>query len=150
MVLRNPRLFPELISGLWHEDSLVRIRAADAIEKVARKIPALLAPHKKELLGLMAEAPEPELRWHLAVMVPQLPLTARERQLAVSLLTRYLQDHSSIAKTFALQGLADLAQADRCIRLKVMEILHQAIRNGTPAMKARSRKLMKNLETELS
>src|SRR5437879_3896915 len=82
MVLNNPRLFPNLISGLWHDDPLVRMRAADATEKVTRKLPELLAPHKKELLGLMAEADEPELRWHLAVMVPRLPLRAKERQIA--------------------------------------------------------------------
>src|SRR5437016_4796035 len=64
MVLNNPRLFPNLISGLWHDDPLVRMRATDATEKVTRKLPELLAPHKKELLGLMAEADEPELRWH--------------------------------------------------------------------------------------
>lgn len=150
IVLRNPGLFPELISGLWHEDSLVRMRAADATEKVTRTIPALLAPHKKELLGLMAETQEPELRWHLAVMVPRLSLTARERQIAASLLMHYLQDRSSIAKTFALQGLVDLAKVDPGIRLKVIELLHEAIRNGTPAMKARSRKLIKKLEIELS
>ena len=56
MVRKNPRLFPKLISGLWHDDLLVRLRAADVTEKVTRKTPELLAPHKKELLGLMAEA----------------------------------------------------------------------------------------------
>ena len=143
MVRKNHRLFPELISGLWHDDLLVRMRAADATEKVTRKTPELLAPHKKELLGLVAEADEPELRWHLAVLVPRLSLSAKERQIATSLLTSYLQDRSSIVKTFALQGLADLAHGDPALRLRVIEILQQATRNGTPAMKARSRKLMK-------
>src|SRR5205823_6549016 len=114
-------------------------RAADATEKITRRCPELLAPHKKELLGLMAETGEPEMRWHLAVLVPRLPLSAKERQLATSLLTGYLQDRSSIVKTFALQGLADLAQSDNSIRLKIIEILQQANRSGTPAMKARSR-----------
>jgi hypothetical protein len=86
------------------------MRAADATEKVAREIPDLLRPYKKELLGLMAEAKEPELRWHLAVMVPRLPLNSKERQLATSVLSSYLEDRSSIVKTFALQGLADLTE----------------------------------------
>ena len=94
----------------------------------------------------MAEASEQELRWHLAVMVPRLPLNPGERQLAASWLSRYLEDRSSIVKTFALQGLADLAQDDPRIRPKVIGILQQATRNGTPAMKARSRKLLRHLE----
>jgi hypothetical protein len=146
LVSRNQALFPELIKGWWSEDPLVRTRAADATEKVTRKIPDLLEPFKKELLGLMAEAEEPELRWHLAVMVPRLPLNPKERQLATSVLSSYLEDHSSIVKTFALQGLADLAMDDPSSRPGVIELLRQATRSGTPAMKARSRKLLRYLE----
>jgi hypothetical protein len=144
-VLENPRLFPTLISGLWHDDPLVRMRAADAAEKVTRNLPELLVPHKKELLGLMAETEQAEVRWHMAVLAPRLPLSSSERQLIISLLKGYLQDHHSIVKTLALQGLADLAQIDLEIRMEVREIVQQAARSGTPAMKARSRKLLKKL-----
>jgi hypothetical protein len=146
MVSKNPRLFPKLIAGLWSTDHLIRMRAADAAEKVTRKNPELLSPYRKELLGLLAEAKEQELRWHLAVMVPRLPLNCKERQLVISSLNSYLEDRSSIVKTFALQGLADLAENDLSIRTTVIEILREATRNGTPAMKARSRKLVRHLE----
>jgi hypothetical protein len=122
------------------------MRAADAAEKVTRKNRELLLPHKKELLGLMAETEQQELRWHIAAMVPRLRLNAKERQIAISALNRYLGDRSSIVKTFALQGLADLAQDDPGIRPGVIEILRAATRSGTPAMKARSRKLLLRLE----
>jgi hypothetical protein len=122
------------------------MRAADATEKVARNIPELIRPYKKELLGLMAEAKEPELRWHLAALVPRLPLNSKERQLATSLLSSYLEDRSSIVKTFALQGLADLTVDDPSSRSGVIDILRQATRRGTPAMKARSRKLLRHLD----
>ena len=146
IVSKDLGLFPGLIAGLWSEDPLVRMRAADATEKVTRSNRELLQPYKKELLGLMAEAEGQELRWHLAVMVPRLLLDAKERKHATSLLNSYLEDRSSIVKTFALQGLADLAQDDPSIRTKVLEILREATRNGTPAMKARSRKLLFLLE----
>jgi hypothetical protein len=145
MVCEDTTLFPKLIAGLWSADPLVRMRAADAAEKVTRKHPELLQPHKKELLGLMSEAEEQELRWHLAVMVPRLALNARERQGTIASLHGYLEDRSSIVKTFALQGLADLAEAEPTFRAKVIEILAEATRNGTPAMKARSRKLLLRL-----
>ena len=146
IVARSPRLFPKLIAGLWSADPLIRMRAADAAEKVTRKHPELLTPFKKELLGLMTEATEQEMRWHLAAMVPRLPLNAAERELAISSLNGYLEDRSSIVKTFALQGLADLAQNDSSIRPGVVETLREATRNGTPAMKARGRKLLLRLE----
>jgi hypothetical protein len=146
MVCKAPELFPELIAGLWSADPLVRMRAADAAEKVTLKKRELLLPYKRDLLGLMRETNQQELRWHLAAMVPRLLLNTKERNLATSLLVGYLEDRSSIVKTFALQGLADLAQDDPSIRPRVIEILREATRNGTPAMKARSRKLLVRLE----
>ena len=146
IVSKDSRLFPELIAGLWSEDPLVRMRAADAAEKVTRADPNLLRPYKKELLGLMADATQQELRWHLAAMVPRLPLNPKEREVTVSLLNGYLEDRSSIVKTFALQGLADLAQDDASLRPSVVEILREATRSGTAAMKARSRKLLIRLD----
>jgi hypothetical protein len=145
MVLNDVELFDGLIAGLWSADPLVRMRAADAAEKVTRKHPELLQPYKKELLGLMTEAEQQELRWHLAVMVPRLVLSAKEQQTVMSALSGYLEDRSSIVKTFALQGLTDLAQAEPSFQSEVAEILREATRKGTPAMKARSRKLLSQL-----
>ncbi|MGD0826176.1 MAG: hypothetical protein ABR908_16450, partial [Terriglobales bacterium] len=125
---------------------LIRMRAADAAEKVTRTRRELLQPYKGELLGLMVETEQQELRWHLAAMVPRLQLNTKERSLATSLLIGYLENRSSIVKTFALQGLAELAQDDPSLRPGVIEILREATRNGTPAMKARSRKLLARLE----
>lgn len=146
LVSENPRLFPALIAGLWSEDPLVRMRAADASEKVSRARPKLLQRYKKELLGLMAEVDQQEVRWHLAAMVARLTLNAKERQTAADLLRTYLEDRSSIVRTFALHGLADLAESDPDIRASVIELLREARRSGTPAMKARSRKLLLRME----
>jgi type I restriction enzyme M protein len=59
-----------------------------------------------------------------------------------------VEDGSSIVKTCALQALADLAVDDSSIRPGVMEILRQSTRKGTPAMKARSRKLLLHLDSD--
>lgn len=146
MVVKNPEMFPALFEGLWSADPLVRMRAADAAEKVTRTKHELLQPYKKELLGLMAEERQAEVRWHLALMIPRLRLNAKEREAAVSLLHAYLEDHSSIVRTHALQGLADLAQDNAAMRPEVMELLRKATRSGTAAMKARGRKLLTRFE----
>jgi hypothetical protein len=143
LVLKEPRRFRELIRCLWDENPIVRMRAADAAEKVSAQKPRLLDRYKAELLGLLAEAEQIELRWHLAAMVPRLRLTAPERRRAAAVLQRYLDNRSSIVKTFALQGLADLARDDSVLQGKVRMLLEQAVQSGTPAMKARARKLLK-------
>ncbi len=148
LVKKDSRLFAELIAELWSGDALVRMRAADAVEKVTRENPGILAGYKKELLGLLLETEQQELRWHLAVMVPRLALNEKDRRDVTSALASYLEDRSSIVKTFALQGLADLAEKSGRGRDEVMEILHSAMRNGTAAMKARARKLLGPLEDD--
>jgi hypothetical protein len=67
-VSKNLAMFPELIQGLWSDDPLVRMRTADATEKITRRNPDLLRRYKRELLRLMAETKQQELRWHLAAM----------------------------------------------------------------------------------
>jgi len=49
-------------------------------------------------------------------------------------------------KTFALQGLADLAANEPSLTLAVTEKLREATRNGTAAMKARAGKLLLRME----
>jgi hypothetical protein len=145
LVLKEPRRFRELIRFLWDENPIVRMRAADAAEKVSSQKPRLLDRYKAQLLYLLAEAEQIELRWHLAAMVPRLRLTAPERRRAAAALQRYLDNRSSIVKTFALQGLFDLYRNDAGMRPNVKQLLEDAVQSGTPAMKARARKLLKNL-----
>jgi hypothetical protein len=143
LVLGRPGRFKELIECMWNEDPVVRMRAADAAEKASVAKPELLNPYKRELLGLLAEAEQIELRWHLALMVPRLSLTRAERQRAAASLEHYLADRSSIVKTFALQGLTELARTEPTLRGQAKQVLEESLRLGTAAMKARARKLLK-------
>jgi len=95
LVLRQPERFAELLKCLWDENPIIRMRAADAAEKITVTRPKLLKSHKRELLGLLDEAEHVALRWHMALMVPRLELNASERQRAAATLQRYLEDRSS-------------------------------------------------------
>jgi len=147
-VLRRPRRFAELIECLWVDDPIVRMRAADAAEKVSVRRPELFYSYKKELLGLADEATQAELRWHLALMIPRLRLDGAEREWARSTLRRYLRDDSSIVKTCALQGMAELAVGDANAEAAMVTLLKRGSRMGTPAMRARSRKLLGRFQTK--
>jgi len=146
LIATHPARFGELLECLWDEDPVVRMRAADAAEKASLASPQLLQPHKSELLGLMEEAVQQELRWHLALMIPRLTLSAQERKRAQDALLNYLDDRSSIVKTLAMQGLADLAIRDARLRPGIIEQIRSLTRTGTHAMKARGRKLLAALE----
>lgn len=141
-VLDEPPLLAVLLSGMAGGDPLLRMRCADAAEKVTARHPEWLAPHKPLLLDTLARVEQKEVRWHVAPMLARLPLAPAERKRVVDVLIGYLNDPSSIVKTQAMQALADLAQRDAALRPFVLEHLRELVVIGTPAMKARGRKLL--------
>jgi hypothetical protein len=142
----HPKRAPQLIQCLWDEDPGVANRAADALERASCRHPALLAPWKQSLLGLMADACENKLRWNLALIAPRLELTVPETERAARLLRSWLDDRSSIVKTCSMQGLAGLARINASLRPEVLDLLRILTRTGTPAMRARGRLLLRRLE----
>jgi len=94
----------------------------------------------------MDEAGPKKLRWNLALMAGRLPLTVPEASRAAATLQSWLADSSSIVKTAALQGLADLARRDPSLLPAVLDLLRVQGRSGTAAMRARSRILLKQWE----
>lgn len=144
-VLRNPARFAEIIDGLTHDDPLVRMRCADVAEKVSLRHPDWLQPHSGRLLTLAARSQEQEVRWHLAQMLPRLDLTRTRRRQAETILLGYLDDESRIVKTFAMQALADFAIKDLAFRRRLLPLLGRLGKSGSPAMRARARKLLASL-----
>jgi hypothetical protein len=145
LVSLHPKKAALLIECLWDPDSLVRMRAADAAEKISRDQIGLLGSYKASLLGLLAETTQQEVRWHLAVMVPRLKLTPAECRRVAEVLQGYLEDRSSIVRTCAMQGLCDLTRQNASLGPMVLDLLRSLTRTGTPAMQARARILLAQL-----
>lgn len=144
-VLRNPTLFNEVFNGMLADDPVIRMRSADATEKITAKHPEYLRGYKRKLIYNVASIEQQEVRWHVAQMVPRLALTEQESKAVVETLMNYLLDRSSIVRTFAMQALADLAEKQASLRPRVVELLEKLTRTGSPAMKSRGRKLLKKL-----
>lgn len=148
MVLEEPHLARRLIECLWDEDEAVAGRAADALETVVGEHPHLTQLWKEKLLGLLVESRAIKLRWHLALIVTKLKLTKPECRRAADLFTGWLDDRSSIVKTCAMQGLAELTLQDPSMKDEVLDLLRELTRSGTPAMRARGRHLLKAMELD--
>ena len=146
LVLRDNSKFGELFEAMLHEDPVVRMRAADATEKVARMRPDLLAPYRKRLIEEVGESEQHEVRWHVAQMLSNVRLDAKDRSKAITLLERYLHDSSVIVVVESLQTLVDFAKDDRGLRKRVTPIVQRMAARGTPAMQSRARKLLQRLE----
>jgi hypothetical protein len=147
-VLGSAFLFEELITGLFSDDPILRMRTADAVEKVTRVRPELLTPHKKALIRLAGDTDQQEVRWHMAQILPRLPLKPEDRKIVVDMMLAYLKDKSKIVVTFALQALADFAADDKKLRPRVIRVLEDLTESGSPAVKSRGRKLLQKLTNQ--
>lgn len=145
-VLANLKLFDAVFSGLQSDNQVLRARVADAIEKITRRRPELLLPYRTKLLGPLARLDQMEVRWHVAQLLPRVRWNKSERQRVLRILMDYLNDPSRIVKTFAMQALADLARQAPDLRPRVLVHLRKLTRTGTPAMKARGRRLLEELD----
>lgn len=144
-VLKNPKLLSVLFDGMLSPDRVIRMRCADAAEKVSSKCPEYLEPYKEKLIHQIAKIDQQEVHWHVAQMLPRLELDQKERVVVFSILIGYLNDKSNIVKTFSMQALADLAKDDKDLRRKVIPLLQDLMETGSPAMKSRGKKLLKEL-----
>ena len=145
-VLSVPKLFGILFNGMLDDDPVLRMRCADAVEKVSAIHPEYLQPYKKQLLQQVAKIEQQEVRWHVAPLFSRMALTAKERRVAVEILAEYLKDKSKIVKTFSMQALADIAAQDEKLRRPLIKQLEKLTRTGSPAMQARGKKLLAKLK----
>lgn len=145
-VLCNPNLFGVLVTGLSADDAILRMRAADAMEKISLKHPEYLWPHHDFLIEQAARSDQKKVRWHLAQMLPRLKLNDKEKRRVVGTLLTYFADSSSIVKTFAMQVLADIARQTPELRPSIRVQLRELTAIGTPAMRARGRKLLAEMK----
>lgn len=143
--LASPHRLPELIAGILGDDPIVRARSAVAVKLVALDRPELVQPFKKQLLKEISVIDQWEVREQFAIILPKLKLSSREINEAVEIFKNYLNYYSSIVRTCAMQALVDLSEIQPGLKDEVRPIIEDLTANGTAAMRARGRKLLKVL-----
>lgn len=145
LVQSQPRHMADLVAGLWHDDEVVRMRAADALEKVSAGRPQMILPFRRTLLSLAERATQQEVRWHLAQILPRLPLIESEQARLTPILFAWLDDPSHIVQVNTLQALADLSASDAGLRFKLLPVAEAMAVHGAPSVRARLRSLLQQL-----
>lgn len=146
-ILENPSLFKDVFEGITSDDPIIRMRSADIIEKVSSKHPEYLQPFKSELIEKVSKIEQQEVRWHLAQMFSYIKVSKKERDEIIKILLSYLEkDDSKIVKTFSMQTLANFAEKDESIRPRILEIIEELVKTGSPSMVSRGKKLITKLK----
>ena len=145
-VLKHKSALEELVQALDHSDAVVRMRAADALEKVSVDHAEWLNPFARTILSLAVRSHDQEILWHAAQILPRLHLPDDQRRKAYELLLGLLGNKSRIVHAFALTGLVDFSEQDVALREEVTRLVKDAEKSEIPSLAARARKLRKRLD----
>ncbi|MES2393938.1 MAG: hypothetical protein V4555_20035 [Acidobacteriota bacterium] len=118
-------------------------RAARTLKKISEANAGTLNAWRKELLAEAYRATDVRVQWNLSIVLGRLPLKGADKALAVELMFERLSDVSGLNRTLAMQALMDFSVNDAALRSRVLPIVREALETGTPAMKARAKKLLK-------
>ena len=135
--------FDDLFKCLYSNDRLIVMRAADAVEKVTVKRSDLLMKHKEEIIAFCGQAGNIEFKWHLALLLPRLPLSENEFAAVWRILSSWLLDpnESKIVRTNSMQALFELSKQDPAVREEFESILSEVEKENIPSLQSRIRKI---------
>ncbi len=144
-VLRQPERFDELFECLLSLDKGISKRASYALTLVCGQRPDLFQPYKEVLFSELAEQDKWFVRYRLCQILPQLKLNSSDIARAAELFQILIEDQRIALSVSGLQGLAELALLDPSLKEEVVWLIEQKMRNGTPGLRARGRRLLKRL-----
>ena len=152
LIAQNPALFRHLMELLWEEDEGIAGRAAHVLAELTPQFRNEVAKRSDELIGLFAESTGKKARWQLAIVLGQLPFSRLQAERLAAEFALVLDpmrpESSSVLKTWALDGLYKLGRQEPTIAEEARLQLELCQHTGTPAMRARSRNLLKLIEKE--
>ena len=109
-VVDNPALLPALAEGLYSEDKLIRGRTCMAMEVISREQADLLAGTVPQLVELASRATVSQVKWHIAEVFANIPISGADGERIIPILLQYLDDRSRIVKHCAVQALGVLGK----------------------------------------
>lgn len=140
-VLAHPELVTVLLVGISEADPLVRMRSADAFEKVTAFRPELAQCSAQQVLALLTQSQPKEVLWHLLQIAPRVQWLPQQLQAVLRSVKAAHRNDSSIVKASALQAAVELLPQAPSSRASVSKRLRAAETSSVPALAARARKL---------
>jgi hypothetical protein len=146
-VLADPSALEALFECLFCDDAVVRMRAGDALEKIARIRPEVLAPFTRRLLSDVVDVDQPSIQWHLAQIFTEIELTPPQRRRAIAILKRNLERYEDwIVLNLTLDALAQFARDDPELQRELVPILRRHQADTRKSVARRATKILAQLQ----
>ena len=142
LVLENPELFDDLYAGLSDPDDLVRGRSADALEKVCRTRPDLLAVHVADLLEKAQSDAVAMVRWHAAMILGYLSIYPLLVGRITNTLLAMINDPAVFVQSWAIVGLVLIARLYPGREPEISEAIAPLLESSSTAIHSKAQKAL--------
>ena len=105
LIVENESLLKDLIVGLSSDDKVLRGRVCMTLEIISRTNPELVERYIDDLIKLGSVDEVPQIRWHIAEIIPNVYLSQENKEQLIPILLKYLDDKSKIVKYCTIQAL---------------------------------------------
>lgn len=149
-VLHNKDTLEELYRCMFDDDAWVRMRAADALEKVCRQHPDWLNPYIDRFSDdSLLESTQPSIRWHIAQIYQHVELTDKQRATAMKWLVDQIStsDVDWIVAANSMDTLAYFVEIGSFSRKELIKLLHIQQNHKSNAVVKRATKLLAQISS---
>ena len=142
----NHNFISDVIELLRSESEAIAMRAADCLEKFSRRNSFQLNPYKDDLVDVLVNVKQKEVRWHMAQILPRLKLSSSDLETVTKIwIQDYYDSPSSILRAESLQALYEIRTSHPIVMSDLKKALAYGVDNGTPAVKARASLIFRDL-----
>jgi hypothetical protein len=147
-VIKNPQMLAKLVEGLSEPSDIVRGRTAHALERISRTCPDMLQGLIPQFARLAENEKVPMVKWHIAMIFPNLALSTKETEMVFSTLFELLEDDSVLVKSWAIAALTILARVNRDKASEVISRLRFCEKSKSIAISTKVAKALEVLEND--
>lgn len=144
LVLAERSRLEELFNAMLHEDAWVRMRAADAFEKICRQHPEWVRLYLDRIQSELSTSDQPSIQWHIAQIYTQVKLNEHQKKHAISWLTKLLGTRNVdwIVAANSMKTLADFVVKGDIERSNLIPLLKIQLNHKSNAVVKRANKLL--------
>lgn len=146
LTLQDALLVEVLVDGMQASDPVIRMRCADAFEKVTAAVPGAAQPFASQVLELLSHGQPQEILWHLLQVVPRIVWSADQLPVVLAAVAAAHNERSSVVRADALQAEVELLAQVPERKDHVVRLVRMALSVSAPAVRSRACRLMVLLE----
>jgi HEAT repeat protein len=148
IALTSPVYFAQLVEGLSDHDDVIRARTAHALERISRSQPGMASELLVRFAELALNDRVPMVRWHMAMILGNLPLSIETEDLVFDALFHLLADPAVFVKSWAIVSLTMLGRKQDSRRGEICGRLARLQGDKSPAIRSKVLKALKILVDE--